>query len=83
MENALQKRKVLWRSRRGTRELDMLLGGFISAHYETLSGEEKSLLDRLMKTEDPLLSDWLCHHIRPPDPGMEKIVRKIRSSRDE
>ncbi|MCY3768842.1 MAG: succinate dehydrogenase assembly factor 2 [Gammaproteobacteria bacterium] len=83
VETDSEKRKALWRSRRGTRELDMLLGGFVSVHYETLSGEEKSLLDRLVEVEDPLLTDWLCHRRRPGDPEMAAMVQKILSSRNE
>ncbi len=72
--------KILWRCRRGTRELDVILTGFVNSSYATLDETEKAEFVRLLDTEDPVLTGWLCHQLVPEDQGLVKIVRRILSA---
>ncbi len=73
-------KQLLWRCRRGTRELDLLLGRFVENHYIDLSQDEKQAFAALLEIEDPALAQWLCLKVKPGSPGMVKIVAKILSA---
>jgi antitoxin CptB len=67
----------LWRCRRGTRELDLILSAFVNDHYHQLNGQERQLFDQLLESTDPELTDWLCLSAQPTDQGMATIVKRI------
>lgn len=73
-------KQVLWKCRRGTRELDLILSGFAESHYQILSEEGKTEFRSLLEYEDPLLIGWLCHQTKPDIQGIEKIVSRIWSA---
>ena len=72
--------RLRWRCRRGTRELELVLLGFIERQFATLTAEEQRLLDALLDTQDPELSDWLLGGQTPKDHGMARIVARILSA---
>ena len=80
MEEA-ERRKVLYRCRRGTRELDEILLTFVDGEYGELSPQQREAFDELLDTEDPLLNEWLCLGVQPPDQGLVDIVERILSTR--
>ena len=69
--------RVRWRCRRGTRELDFILQGFVDRHYARLDEADRRLFRDLLEVEDPQLTEWLCFDVRPGDPGMAAMVEKI------
>ncbi|MGI9318342.1 MAG: succinate dehydrogenase assembly factor 2, partial [bacterium] len=69
-------KKVLWRCRRGTKELDLILGRFAEDRYTSLNQDLKRQFDRLLKMQDPILTEWLCFH-QKPDMEVADIVKKI------
>lgn len=88
-------KRVLWRCRRGTKELDVLLQDFAKTNYETLSEEDKLAFSELLDFEDPLLAQWLCLSdgsknsnlenipINQPNQEVVKIVSKILSTHND
>lgn len=72
--------RLRWRCRRGAKELDVLLEGFLAGEYARLSAAEKNLFAELLECSDPELTDWLCQGGAPVDEGMAKIVERILSS---
>ena len=79
MEEADLKR-LLWRCRRGTRELDIILERFVRYVYSGLPNEEKELFDQLLDKQDPILNEWFYQAVIPQDQGMAKIVKRILST---
>jgi len=69
-------KKVLWRCRRGTKELDLILGAFAQNWYGSLDRTLKIQFDKLLQMQDPLLADWLCFD-HEPDEEVREIVREI------
>ncbi len=69
-------KKVLWRCRRGTKELDLVLGTFAKKRYASLDTELKGQFDRLLQIQDPLLAEWLCLD-HEPDEELRDIVHEI------
>ena len=73
-------KKILWKCRRGTKELDLILSRFVSSHYSALDEKEISQLKEMLEVEDPILTEWLCYGELPVDQGLESIVKKILST---
>ena len=70
-------KRLRWRCRRGSKELDVLLSTFVDAHYHRLDAADRGRFDRLLDSADPQLTDWLCHRAPPEDPGIANIVERI------
>ncbi|HJR15069.1 MAG TPA: succinate dehydrogenase assembly factor 2 [Rhodanobacteraceae bacterium] len=71
-------KRVQWRCRRGTRELDALLGGWLEAHRASLDEVQLEVFDALLDQQDPVLWDWLMAHAEPPRADWYAIVADIR-----
>ncbi len=71
--------RLRWRCRRGTRELDRLLGWWLTARYEKSDGAARVAFANMLDQSDPDLWDWLTGHARPAEPAFARIVDEIRS----
>ena len=71
--------ELRWRSRRGTRELDLILSGFLSTGYENLTSQDRRAYARLLDTPDPDLMIWLLGRAAPNDREIARLVRAIRA----
>jgi antitoxin CptB len=71
--------ELRWRSRRGTRELDLILLSFLSASYENLTPQDRRAYARLLDASDPDLTIWLFGQTTPDDPEIARLVRAIRA----
>jgi antitoxin CptB len=58
--------KLLWRCRRGMRELDVLVEGFYVQCYPSLSAGGQQAFRTLLEQSDPELHDWLLGRVSPP-----------------
>ena len=76
-DDAMLKR-LRWRCRRGTRELDELLGRWLAQRYAHADAQRRADFDRLLDEQDPLLWEWLTGAALPDDPGFQAIVDEIR-----
>jgi antitoxin CptB len=72
--------RLLWRCRRGMRELDAVLEGFLRAAYAALSGPEKSSLARILDLPDPELFGYLTGRSQPSDPDVAALIERIRTT---
>jgi antitoxin CptB len=72
-------KRVRWRCRRGTRELDALLGGWLEAHCASMDEPQLAAFDALLDQQDPVLWDWLMGHAEPPRADWRAIVADIRN----
>lgn len=70
-----QQKKLVWRCRRGTRELDELLCRYLQSGHPDWSG-----LERLLEQPDPLLSAWLLGSGEPEDRALKRLVDEIRTT---
>ena len=59
--------KLLWRCRRGMRELDVLVEGFYLSRYPALEEPEQQAFRTLLQQADPELLDWLLGRAPAPD----------------
>ncbi len=71
------KQKILWHSRRGMLELDLLLLPFATELFETLSLQDKLLYSDLLEQEDQDLFAWLMQRSQPEELRFKPIIQLI------
>jgi len=72
-------KRLRWRCRRGTRELDQLLGWWLEARYPDAAGENRTAFAALLEQQDPQLWDWLIGQGTPTDPDQAAVIDEIRT----
>ena len=73
--------RLKWHCRRGMRELDLLLDGFLENRYHSLSPTERDSFARLLDCPNEALMDWLMEGGLPQDKRLADIVELIRDRR--
>ncbi len=81
MLSDIEYKKLAWHSRRGMRELDLLLLPFVEGFLQKQSSEDQLLYQRFLNEEDQDLYNWLVMREPAPTPEIERIVELIRSTR--
>jgi len=57
--NKTLKNKIIYRSKhRGTKEMDLLLGNFVTKYIDTFNDNELVELNDLLNTEDEIIYNW-------------------------
>jgi antitoxin CptB len=69
--------RVLWASRRGMLELDLILRPFAEFVYPHLSGAEQKLYRQLLDCEDQDLFAWLVRRKVPTDGRSADAVKLV------
>jgi len=71
-------KRLRWRCRRGTKELDLLLERFLAAGLEGLDSQGRAAFERLLSQPDHDLQAWLIAGQLPTDGELRWIVERIR-----
>ncbi len=66
--------------RRGMKELDVLLQGFLSRHFESASGDQRRMFLRLLDREDPEIWSWIVGDEDAPS-EFEPLLAEVRANR--
>ena len=74
----MHPRQLVWRCRRGIRELDVLFGGFLETQYPTLSDERKLSFELLLEEQDPLIMDWLFGRSAPDNQRLIDMIGLLK-----
>ena len=69
--------RLLWQCRRGTRELDILLRGFLDDSFDSLTSEQQNMFRRLLDIQDPVLIEWFWGQSQPPR-EFDSLIARIR-----
>lgn len=77
-DDLMQDKKLKWQCRRGMRELDVLLSGWMDEKYDAASGEDKSAFRRLLSLPDPEVARYLLAGERATDTDIARVVECIR-----
>jgi antitoxin CptB len=77
MDSALNR--LRWRCRRGTRELDALLGAWLDRHYDAANDQRLLAFDQLLDAPDPELWDWIMARAIPPRADWFAIIDEVRN----
>jgi antitoxin CptB len=70
--------RLLWRCRRGMKELDVILERFAREALPGAGAVERRAFERLLGLTDPLLAGYLLGGQRPTDPELQALTARIR-----
>ena len=77
-----RRRRLLFRANhRGTRENDILVGGFVTARIARFTEQEIARLEVIMEMPDPLLAEWLTGRAPLPAEHEEPVLRAMVDAR--
>jgi len=75
---SLEERKVIYRARRGLKEIDVYFDPYVKNHYLKADTAEKEVFAELVAQEDPDLLDWFMEVSEPPRPEMKDLIVKLK-----
>lgn len=73
--------RLRWQCRRGMRELDELLTGYVDRRYEFAPESEKAAFWQLLELSDPELVGYLLHK-QMPEPDIAVVIQHILDRTD-
>jgi|TARA_B100001059_G_scaffold54713_1_gene49224 antitoxin CptB len=73
----MDDKEIIWKCRRGTKELDMLMTGFYNKYYKSASKSQKDAFIKLLSLEDPVLYDLILNKISSKDIAVNEIADMI------
>ena len=74
------EKRLKWQCRRGMRELDVLLSGWLESQYAAASNADKSAFRQLLNLQDPELARYLLAGEEANDPEIARVVDSIRGN---
>lgn len=75
-----QYARLRWRCRRGTRELDLLLSGFMEGGCVSLKLQQLVVFERLLDYPDDELLDLLMRRKVAGDKGLADVIARIQGA---
>ena len=79
---ASERSKLIWRCRRGIREMDIVLQEFLEQSYDALNEPDKNAFKQLLDEADLDILNWLMGKDEPKTNELVHIVTLIRESRN-
>lgn len=73
------QRRLLWRCRRGMKELDVMLERFAHTGLVQASPGDRALFEELLALPDPLLARYLLAGDTPPEARLARLTGQIRN----
>ena len=73
--------RLVWRCRRGTKELDVLLQRYLTRYYPTAAPSHQRAFEALTDRPDPDLQDYFSGHAAPADPETRNVIEIIVASK--
>lgn len=75
----VQRARLYWQCRRGMRELDLLLQGFLERGWSDLPPPGQAAFERMLRHQDALLLEYLMGRRAPSDREVADVVARIRA----
>lgn len=77
---AIRRKRLRFRCwHRGTREMDLLLGGFADRHVDSLQPAEFDALEALLERPDPEIYNWVTGHGPDPEGIARPLLARLRA----
>lgn len=74
----LDPKQLVWRCRRGVRELDVLFARYLEVEYPQLNPKQKAAFERLLEVQDPTIMDWLFGRSETDDREISEIIHQLK-----
>jgi antitoxin CptB len=71
--------RLAWRCRRGTKELDLLLLGWLSRCFASATAEQRAAFADLLELPDPELAGYLLGAEHPHEARLVAAIEAVRS----
>lgn len=81
IEPSLTQRKVIYRARRGLKELDIYFDPYVKHYYLQADAAEQALFAELVEQEDPDLLDWFMSVSVPPRAELAQLIGRLKQLR--
>jgi antitoxin CptB len=73
--------RLVWRCRRGMKELDLILQAWLARGYQRSSPAERLLFAEFLELPDPELARYLLGNDTPTDPAIAALVAQLATAR--
>lgn len=73
----INRNRILWHSRRGMLELDLMLDPFVRNRFDALPPALQALYQEFLAFEDQDLYAMLLERAEPPEPRFQPLIRLI------
>jgi antitoxin CptB len=78
----LRRKVLLWRANhRGTKEMDVLLGGFARDNIDSMQPSELDELERLIDVPDPELMSWIMGEVAVREEYRNLVTERLLAYR--
>ena len=77
-EMTLEERKVIYRARRGLKEIDVYFDPYVKQYYLQADAHEKAMFAELVEQEEPDLLAWFMEVSAPPRPELLDFIHKLK-----
>jgi len=74
---AADRPRMAWRCRRGMKELDLLLAGWLDTRFEQASEDQRREFEALLELPDPQLARYLLGGERPERADLAAVVDAV------
>ena len=79
---ATRRKRLRYRSlHRGTKELDLILGGFATRRLDDLSGEQLDRYEAIIESEEQLIYAWIAGREPIPEEHDNDVMRLLLAFR--
>jgi antitoxin CptB len=79
-DETLRRKRLLWRAtHRGIKEMDLILGGFVTRHLDQFSPDEIAELERIMEIPDQELLAWATRQTDVPAAHASPLLARMLS----
>jgi antitoxin CptB len=69
-------KRLAWRAHhRGTKEADLMIGGFFDAHHRQWSAQERALFAAMLDEQDVDIMAWALGTATPPGPMIAALQK--------
>ncbi len=77
-DDATRRKRLLWRAtHRGIKEMDILLGGFVTRHLEAFSAADIAELEAIMNIPDQDMLSWATKQAPVPSELASPLLARI------
>jgi len=73
-----ERSRILWRCRRGIREMDILLQLFMERNYPGLSKDEIRLFEELLEESDLDILAWITGKSTPEKTDYQILIQRLQ-----
>ena len=77
-DSDIRRKRLLWRAtHRGIKEMDLILGGFVTRHIAGFSDAEIAELERIMEIPDQDMLSWATRQAEVPAAHASPLLTRI------